>query len=105
MEERSPRGTVGARHDIALIERPECKRRWQSEPWEKKERAALRVWLLDRCEDRALWFEDDGQGREQPRPMAVNRLADKLRPGADVVSVARLLAGPDVDRAAVLAEV
>jgi len=97
--------TIENRHDIALIERPECKRRWQSEPWEKKERAALRVWLLDRCEDRALWFEDDGQGREQPRPMTVNRLADKLRPDADVVSVARLLAGPDVDLAAVLAEI
>src|SRR5260370_15462031 len=97
--------TIENRHDIALIERPECKRRWQREPWEKKEPAALRALLVALCEDRALWFEDDGQGRWQPRPMAVNRLADKLRPGADVVSVARLLAGPDVDRAAVLAEV
>ena len=41
------------RRDIALIERPECKRRWQSEPWEVKERAALTSWLLDRCEDRS----------------------------------------------------
>src|SRR6266536_5428727 len=67
--------TIENRRDIALIERPECKRRWQSEPWAKKARAALRTWLLDRCEDRALWFENDSQGREQPRPMTVNRLA------------------------------
>ena len=43
--------------NIGLIERPECKRRWQSEPWEEKEQAALKTWLLDRCEERSLWFE------------------------------------------------
>ena len=42
--------------------RPECKRRWQSEPWEKKERAALRNWLLERCEDRDLWYVTDDRG-------------------------------------------
>ena len=94
--------TIGRRRDIALIERPECKRRWQAEPWEKKERAALRSLLLDRCEDRALWFAPDEWGREQPRPMTVNRLADRLRGDPDMVSVARLLAGPDADLADVL---
>ena len=34
-----------------------------------------------------------------PAPMTVNRLADQLRADADVVSVARLLAGPDADLA------
>jgi hypothetical protein len=91
--------------DIGLIERPECKRRWQSETWEKKERAALRSWLLDRCEDRALWFATDHQGREQPKPMTVSRLADRLRGDADVVSVARLLHGPDADLADVVKEI
>jgi hypothetical protein len=38
-----------SRRDIALIERPECKRRWSSPTWEKKEAEALRTWLLDRC--------------------------------------------------------
>ena len=46
--------------NIGLIERPECKRRWQSEPWEEKEAGALKTWLLDRCEERSLWF---GAGR------------------------------------------
>jgi hypothetical protein len=77
--------------NIALIERPECKRRWQSDPWEVREKAALRTWLLDRCEERALWYDGDGQ----PRPITINRLADLLRRDADVVSVARLYAGRD----------
>ena len=85
--------------NIGLIERPECKRRWQSDPWETKERDALTTWLLDRCEERSLWYGPD----DQPRPMTVNRLADRLRADADVVAVARLLAGPDADLADVLA--
>ena len=85
--------------NIGLIERPECKRRWQSDPWETKERDALTTWLLDRCEERSLWYGPD----DQPRPMTVNRLADRLRADADVVAVARLLVGPDADLADVLA--
>ena len=93
--------TIEHRRDIGLIEQPEYKRRWQSEPWEQMEREALKAWLLDRCEDRSLWYGPDGQ----PRAMTVNRLADRLRADADVVSVARLLAGPDADLADVLAEI
>ena len=96
---------IGKRRDIALIERPECKRRWSSEPWEKKERAALRSWLLDRCEDRSLWFALDDTGTEQPRPMTVNRLADRLRDDGEFVSVARLYAGQDAELSAVVAEI
>jgi hypothetical protein len=89
--------------NIGLIERPECKRRWQLEQWEDKERKALTNWLLDRCEERSLWFGPDGQ---QPVLMTVNRLADRLREDADVVSVARLLKNdPDADLAKVLAEI
>lgn len=91
--------------DIGLIERPECKRRWQSEPWEVKERAALTSWLLDRCEDRGLWFAPDEWGREQPKPVTVNRLADRLRADADVVLVARLLDGADADLVDVLTRI
>jgi hypothetical protein len=87
--------------NIGLIERPECKRRWQSESWEKKESAALIEWLLDRCEERPIWYDASGQ----PAPMTVNRLADQLRADADVVSVARLFKGPDADLGSVLAEI
>lgn len=40
---------------IALIERPEYKRRWKVEPWEDLERAALDAWLLDRLESPTYW--------------------------------------------------
>jgi hypothetical protein len=35
---------------IALIEQPEYKRRWNTEPWESQLERALREWLLDRLE-------------------------------------------------------
>lgn len=41
--------------NVALIERPEYKRRWNVEPWEDLERAALDAWLLDRLERPAYW--------------------------------------------------
>jgi hypothetical protein len=41
--------------NIALIERPEYKRRWNVEPWETQERAALDTWLLDRLESPTYW--------------------------------------------------
>lgn len=84
--------------DIALMERPEFKRRWQSEPWEIYEREALTDWLLNRCGEQSLWFGSNGQ----PQTMTLNRLADRLRANADVVSVMRLLAGPRADLADVL---
>jgi hypothetical protein len=79
--------------NIGLIERPDNKRRWYAEPWEVKEKAAVRAWLLDRCEVRSLWYGPDGQ----PRAMTVNRLTDLLRPDKDAVAVARLYAEKDVD--------
>jgi hypothetical protein len=79
------------RSDLALIERPECKRRWAAPSWEKKEAAALRTWLLDRCEQRDLWF-GLRDGISQPRTLTVSRLADLLDADPDVVAVARLYA-------------
>jgi hypothetical protein len=96
---------IESRRDIALIERPECKRRWSAGSWEKKEKAALRSWLLDRCENRQLWFALDDIGNVQPKPLTIYRLADQLRDDADFVSVARLYAGEDAELAAVLTEI
>jgi hypothetical protein len=36
--------------NIGLIEKPEYKRRWNTEPWESQLERALREWLLDRLE-------------------------------------------------------
>jgi hypothetical protein len=78
---------------IGLLERPEYKRRWAQEPWEKRQERALRGWLLDRLEDRRFWF--DLQGRPVPRSVA--QLADEVSRDADMVSVLALWEGrPDV---------
>jgi N-6 DNA Methylase len=49
--------------NIALIEQPEYKRRWNIEPYETQQQQALQNWLLDRLE---TYFDFDG--RMQPSP-------------------------------------
>jgi hypothetical protein len=83
--------------NIALIEQPEYKRRWNDEPWEEQEARALRGWLLDRLETRSLWAE--------PRLCSVARLADRLRGDADFQQVAALYRRrPDFDLAKLVEE-
>ncbi|WP_424211371.1 BREX-2 system adenine-specific DNA-methyltransferase PglX [Streptomyces sp. BI20] len=99
---RQPKG-------IGLIERPEHKRRWSAESWDKKERAALRTWLLDQIENADLWYEVR-DGLQRPRPMTVNNLADQLSTDEEFASVAALytadhLGKPDLPLAQVLSEV
>ncbi|MFG2627363.1 BREX-2 system adenine-specific DNA-methyltransferase PglX [Streptomyces sp. NPDC048473] len=100
---------INSRKDIALIERPDCKRRWSSEPWEKKEKQALRNWLLDRCEDENLWFSLR-DGFRAPCTLTVSQLADSLRHDAEVQAVSELYAADhmgnrDATLAMVLADV
>lgn len=74
---------------IRLLEKPEYKRRWAMEPWDKQVESALRGWLLDRIEDRSLWFDRDGRAT----PRSVAQLADILDRDADFRDVLRLWAG------------
>ncbi len=95
------------RRDLALIERPECKRRWSTESWEKQQERALRGWLLDRLEARPLWFATDVNGDDQPAPHSVRSLADQVESNKDFVQVARLWAAdalqrPDADLAEIV---
>ncbi|MFJ2156619.1 BREX-2 system adenine-specific DNA-methyltransferase PglX [Streptomyces sp. NPDC087856] len=86
--------TISTRRDLALIERPECKRRWATDPWDKREKAALRSWLLDRCEDKSLWFHVLNDF-EQPRTLTIAQLADELEKLPDakaILNTARLYA-------------
>lgn len=71
---------------LHLIERSECKRRWVTRSWEDMESDALRGWLQDRLEDRALWF------RPEPTVRSAAQLADELRTDDDFLSVAQLYA-------------
>ena len=58
---------------IGLIERPEYKRRWSSEPWETLEREALRDWLLDQLDDARYW------PAAEPRLISTHARADAAR--------------------------
>jgi len=69
---------------VALIERPEYKRRWNSEPWDEQLARALRTWLLERIEG---YFDFDGRMNDDGTPSAklpvslvsIGRLADIAR--------------------------
>jgi hypothetical protein len=88
---------IDKRPDLALIERPECKRRWSTVPWKDREASALRGWLLDRCERRDLWY-GLRDGFVSPRPMTVSQLADRFRDDEDMLSVGQLYAADHLDR-------
>ena len=66
---------IGSDRSISLLEKPEYKRRWNTEPWEDQERRALRAWLLDRLESPAYWPE--------PRLATVGELAARAAADAD----------------------
>ncbi len=84
--------------NVGLVERPEHKRRWNRTPWEDLEQAALRDWLLDRLEDRSLWFDGD-----YAVTRTVAQLADRVSTDEDWMSVARVYTGNvDVDALAVV---
>lgn len=51
--------------NINLIERPEFKRRWNTEPWESRQQEALRKWLLVRLE--SYFFDADRMVTEGKR--------------------------------------
>ncbi|WP_433461723.1 BREX-2 system adenine-specific DNA-methyltransferase PglX [Spirillospora sp. CA-128828] len=94
---------------IGLIERPEYKRRWAAEPWEIKEKAALRNWILDRCERDDLWSRMR-DGFRQPRTLTVSQLADQFKDDADMQNTAALYASDhlenrDLPLSKVLAEI
>ncbi|MFJ6676413.1 BREX-2 system adenine-specific DNA-methyltransferase PglX [Actinosynnema sp. NPDC091369] len=99
---------IEKRRDIALIERPECKRRWATEPWEKQQERALREWLQDRLEARHLWYAEDANGVEQPTTRSVSELTDLMRNDDDFTEVARFwasdnLGSQDIDLADIVA--
>ncbi|MFJ9030274.1 BREX-2 system adenine-specific DNA-methyltransferase PglX [Streptomyces sp. NPDC102274] len=73
---------------IGMVERPEYKRRWATEGWDSLQEKALRGWLLDRIEDRAHWFDENGM----PSLVTLSRLTDNLSRDEDFVSVAKIYA-------------
>ncbi|MGW6306214.1 BREX-2 system adenine-specific DNA-methyltransferase PglX [Streptomyces niveus] len=73
---------------IGMVERPEHKRRWATEGWDALQEKALKSWLLDRIENREIWFDENSQ----PALVTLSRLADVLSRDKDFVSVAKIYA-------------
>lgn len=75
---------IASNPNLGLIERPEYKRRWNTEPWADQLSRALRSWLLDRLES---YFDFDGRMNDLGTKTAkfpeglvsVGRLADAAR--------------------------
>lgn len=110
---------IGSDPNIRLIEQPEYKRRWNTEPWDDQLVKALRQWLLLRLE--GCFFEAGRMQEPQPSDMAAlrrgwpagqapvlastHRLADCVRADPAFLQVAELYRGrPDFDLAALVAE-
>ncbi len=86
---------------IRLLEKPEYKRRWASEPWNKQVESALRGWLLNRVEDQSLWYDREAR----PGTRSVAQLADILDRNPEFRRVLRLWAGdPNIATGAALAK-
>lgn len=83
---------------IGMVERPEYKRRWATEGWDALQERALKSWLLDRIENRDLWFQDG-----QPTILTRDQLTSALSLDEDFVSVAELYA-PRTELATVVAD-
>lgn len=82
---------IDTNRHVALIERPEHKRRWQTDSWDEMRKAALRDWLLDRLESPDLWGD-------RPQPQSVAQLADRVRHDAEFREVLDQWVGhPDHD--------
>lgn len=75
--------------DIALIERPEYKRRWNVPTWEQMERDALRRRLLDQMELNQIW---SGQ-----QLVSCGQLRDALALDQDWLAMAELYRGGPVE--------
>lgn len=87
--------------EIALIEKPEYKRRWNTEPWEEQEQRALKNWLLDRLETPKYRKGT----KDHPELTTTAQMADVASADAEFQQVAALYRGrPDFDMAALVAE-
>lgn len=85
---------IGRSRDLALIERPECKRRWAGPSWESLERTALENWLLDRLEADDLWPRD---AQPAPRLQSAREVVDGLAGDEDFRRALDLYAGSGRD--------
>jgi hypothetical protein len=92
---------IETNEEIALIEKPEYKRRWNDEPWEDQQERALRNWLLDRLETPKYRRST----KENPELSTTAQMADVASADAEFLQVGALYRGrPDFNVTALVAE-
>ncbi|HCX84435.1 MAG TPA: BREX-2 system adenine-specific DNA-methyltransferase PglX [Micrococcales bacterium] len=69
---------IASNPQIALLERPEDKRRWATPGWDALLRSALEDAILDRLEDPALWRDAGGPAIRTVAQLAVALRADEV---------------------------
>jgi len=98
--------TLDSNKDINLIERPEYKRRWNTEPWENRQHEALRQWLLARLEgyfldgSRVCALSDGFQptgfpAADKPALVSLQNLADATADDTTFLEAATLYHGAE----------
>lgn len=80
---------IASHPHIGLLEKPEHKRRWQSDPWKDVVQRGLRDWLCDQLEDRCLW-------PAEPALISTTTLADRAFRDTTFAQVAVLFRGNDL---------
>jgi hypothetical protein len=83
---------IASHPHIGLLEKPEHKRRWQSDPWADVVSRGLRDWLCDQLEDRRLW---PPPAQAAPALISTTTLADLAFRDATFTQVAALYRGND----------
>ncbi|MBP7659290.1 MAG: BREX-2 system adenine-specific DNA-methyltransferase PglX, partial [Burkholderiaceae bacterium] len=81
---------IESSRDIALIEIPSCKRRWEAPRWADLERNTLREWLLDQLEKPSSSLSGPDT---PPQLTTTSRLAETMRADAGFMQVATLYSG------------
>jgi hypothetical protein len=79
---------IASHPHIGLLEKPEHKRRWQSDPWNDVVQRGLRDWLCDQLESRRLW-------PAEPALISTTTLADRAFRDTTFAQVAVLYRGND----------
>lgn len=82
---------IASDKSIGLLERPEFKRRWATVGWDALLTDALREAVLDRLEERDLWFDATGT----PQTQSVAQLADDVRHDQHLIQLLGVLSGSD----------
>lgn len=78
---------IESNKEIGLIEKPEYKRRWNTESWEDQQRHVLKDWLLASLETERFWPDTNQQ---VPRLQSVANLSDKLSTDPDFMEIAAI---------------